>query len=99
MYDHAHCSSLFCLLNLTERTKKEIKNKKKQQEQNKQKKISDTWKLLPEHEQRNLLKEEEKARRFELREIKVNIWKKWRKETEDKNKETKENDKTHQEKC
>ena len=35
---------------LTERNKKEIKNKKKRQEQNTQKKISETWKLLPEHE-------------------------------------------------
>ena len=44
----------------------------------KQQRISDTWKKLPEHERRHFLAEEEKLRRFELREAKVNIWKKWR---------------------
>ena len=50
-----------------------------------QKKITKTWKKIPEHERRHLLAEKEKRRRLELREIKLNIWKKWRKE-EDKNK-------------
>ena len=45
----------------------------------KQKKIDETWKLIPEHERRKLLAEEAKNRRMELREVKVNIWKKWRK--------------------
>ena len=48
------------------------------------KKISETWNLLPETERRKLLAEEEKRRRLELRETKVNIWKKWRRR-EDKN--------------
>ena len=34
---------------------------------------------LPEHEQRKLLAKETKSRRMELREVKINIWKKWRK--------------------
>ena len=40
--------------------------------------ISETWNLLPETERRMLLVEEEKIRRLELRETKVNIWEKWR---------------------
>jgi hypothetical protein len=44
----------------------------------KQKKISESWKMLPEHEKKKFLIEEEKQRRMELRELKVNIWKKWR---------------------
>ena len=49
-----------------------------------QKKISETWNLLPETARRKSLAEEEKRRRLELRETKVNIWKKWRRR-EDKN--------------
>ena len=45
----------------------------------KQKNIDETWKLIPEHERRKLLAEKAKNRRMELREVKVNIWKKWRK--------------------
>ena len=48
----------------------------------KQKNIDETWKLIPEHERRKLLAEEAKNRRMELRELKVNIWKKWRKRSE-----------------
>ena len=48
----------------------------------KQKKINETWKLIPEHERRKLLAEEAKNRRMELREFKVNIWKKWRKRSD-----------------
>ena len=50
----------------------------------KQKKFNETWKLIPEHERRKILAEEEKIRRFELREAKINIWKKWRRK-EDQN--------------
>ena len=50
----------------------------------KQKKIDETWKLIPEHERRKLLAKEAKTRKMELREVKVNIWKKWRKRS-DKN--------------
>ena len=82
---------------LTERQKKEIKNMEKQaqarrksktEEKQKQKRINETWKLLPAHEQRQLIKEEEKRRLLELREMKLNIWKKWRREPEEKRKET-----------
>ena len=41
-----------------------------------QKKIDETWKLIPKHEQRKLLAEETRNRRMELREVKVDIWKK-----------------------
>ena len=91
---------------LTERQKKEIKNKQKQaantkekklKEKETQKKISETWRRIPEHEQRNLIKEEEKRRLWELREVKVNIWKKWRKETVEKKKENEAKNKTKQE--
>ena len=77
----------------TDRQKKERLNKKQQAEKRYkekatekqiQQKISDTWKRIPEHEQLHLLKEEEKKKRLELREIKVNVWKKWRKESIEK---------------
>ena len=91
---------------LTERQKKEQKNKLKQtekkqneQEANKQlqQKITETWKRIPEHEQIHMLKEEEKRRRMELREVKINVWKRWRKETDVRKKQTEETNKTHQE--
>jgi hypothetical protein len=44
----------------------------------KQQKITSTWKLLPEHEKKKFLLEEETRRRMELREAKINLWKKWR---------------------
>ena len=44
----------------------------------KQQKITSTWKLLPEHKRRKFLLEEEPRRRMELREAKINLWKKWR---------------------
>ena len=62
-----------------------------------QRKITSTWKLIPEHEKRNLIKEEEKRKLLELRDIKVNIWKKWRRETEEKKAETERNQKNNQE--
>ena len=67
---------------LTERQKKEQRNKLKQAEKKQkeketakqvQNKITETWKRIPEHERRHLLKEEEKRRRMELREVKINI--------------------------
>ena len=73
---------------LTERQKKEQKNKLKQAEKKQkeketdkqmQQKITESWKRIPEHERRHLLKEEEKRRRMELREVKINVWKRWRK--------------------
>ena len=59
-----------------------------------QMKITQTWNRLPEHEQRHLAKMEEKQRILDLREIKVNIWKKWRREDEQTRNEVK---KTHRE--
>ena len=44
-----------------------------------QKKITESWKRLPEHERRRLEKEETRRRKLELRDAKINIWKKWRK--------------------
>ena len=87
---------------LTERQKKEKRNREKQnaekieKEKKTQQKIKETWKRLPEHEQRHLLKEEETRRRFELREVKVNIWKKWRNEKEEKKKKLEESQKDNQ---
>ena len=85
---------------LTERKRKEALNRKKQvmegkaSERELQMKITQTWNRLPEHEQRHLVKMEEKQRILDLREIKVNIWKKWRREDEQTRNEVK---KTHRE--
>ena len=43
-----------------------------------QQKISDSLKRMPERERAQAQAEETKQRRMELREAKVNIWKKWR---------------------
>jgi hypothetical protein len=51
-----------------------------------QKKITESWNRLPEHEKRRLEKEEARRRKLELRDAKINIWKKWRRK--DKAKET-----------
>ena len=92
---------------LTVRQRKERLNKKNQLEKKfketaKEKetttKITKIWQRLPEHEKRHLLKEEEKRQRLEIREIKVNIWKKWRKESVKQRKENEERHKTNQEK-
>ena len=69
------------------RLKKKLENKNKRLEMARrnqletlarirQKKIDETWKLIPEHEQRKLLAEETRNRRMELREVEVNIWRK-----------------------
>ena len=69
----------------SERQQKEDKNKRLQIAKSKtsnfqtrtiQQKITQTLKLLPEHERRKVLAEEEKRRKFELREAKINMWKK-----------------------
>ena len=44
----------------------------------KQQRISDSLNRLPEHKRIHALAEENKQRRLDLREAKVNIWKKWR---------------------
>ena len=44
------------------------------------------------------MKEEETRRRMELREAKVNMWKRWRKEAADKKTATEDSHKTNQEK-
>ena len=54
--------------------------------------------MKTEHEKRNLLKEEEKRRRLELREMKLNIWKKWRKEPEEKKAQQATKNKNNQDK-
>ena len=54
--------------------------------------------MIPEHEQKQLIKEEEKRKRLELREAKVNLWKKWRKETTEKKIETEDSNKINQKK-
>ena len=91
---------------LTERQKKEKKNKieqeaarrKKGEENQKiQKKITETWKRIPEHERKHLMQEEERKRRFELREAKINVWKKWRRESAEKKKETEDSQRNNQE--
>ena len=73
----------------TEKQRKEEKNRRCQKantqsetigNQVRQQKIEKSMKLLPEHARMRAIKEEEKTRRIELREIKVNLWKKWRKE-------------------
>ena len=59
-----------------------------------QKKITENWNRLPESEKRHLEKEETKRRRLELREAKINIWKKWRrKEMTPRTKSKEETDK------
>ena len=58
----------------------ELKNSKEEKEL--QTRITETWKRIPEHEKRHLVKVEEKRKRLELREAKVNVWKRWRKEEE-----------------
>jgi hypothetical protein len=45
-----------------------------------QKKITETLKQLPAREREKALFEEERKRKFELKEMKENLWKKWRKE-------------------
>ena len=76
---------------LTERQKQEEKNKRQQKAKKMQEtetsksvqnKITTTWSRIPELEQRHMIAEEEKGRRFELREAKVNMWKRWRGEPE-----------------
>ena len=49
-----------------------------------QAKITETWGRLPKDQQKILQAEEATRRRFELREAKSNVWKKWRKK-KDKN--------------
>ena len=49
-----------------------------------QKKITESWKRLPEHERRRLEKEETRRRKLELRDAKINIWKKWRRKENSK---------------
>ena len=71
--------------------------KEKEIEKQIQHKITETWKRIPEHEKIHLLKEDEKKKRLELREIKVNVWKKWRKESKEKRKEVEEKQKRQQE--
>ena len=51
-----------------------------------QKRINETWNRLPECEKRHLMKQEEKRRLLELRQLKVNIWRKWRRKGEELNK-------------
>ena len=43
-----------------------------------QKKITEKWNRLLAHEKRHLEQEETRRRRLELRDAKLNIWKKWR---------------------
>ena len=56
--------------------KKETVQKLQQKKQ--QQKITETWKLLPASERKRLEKEEMKSRKLELRDAKINIWKRWR---------------------
>ena len=44
-----------------------------------QKKITENQTKLPEHDKKRRQQEETTIRRHELREAKINIWKKWRK--------------------
>ena len=47
-------------------------------------KITESWKRLPEHERRRLEKEEARRRKLEMRDAKINIWKKWRRKENSK---------------
>ena len=88
---------------MTERQKKESKNKRQQTAKNKkaqetsrliQNKFTSTRRRLTKHEKKRLLAEEENKKRFELREAKVNLLKKWRKEPEEQTRTTKTNHKS-----
>ena len=82
-------------LNKKNQLEKQFKEKTKERET--KEKITDIWKRLPEHEKIHLRKQEEKRQLLELREIKVNIWKKWRKEDENQRKEKEKEHKTNHE--
>ena len=57
-----------------------------------QKKVTEIWEKLPLDDKENFRREEERKKRFELREAKINIWKKWRgKETKPEGKTNIEN--------
>ena len=59
----------------------------------KQKKITEAWKKLPEVERNRYIEEEEKRKRLELKEMKSNIWKKWRGKEKKQDEKAKKNDK------
>ena len=62
-----------------------------------QQKITQTLKLLPEHERRKVSAEEEKRRKIELREAKIDVWKKWRQEPQEQISEKRKLQKQQQE--
>ena len=61
-----------------ERLREAARKKGKISEETMQRKISETWKTIPKNIQVPVQKTEEDARRRELRNVKENIWKKWR---------------------
>ena len=61
-----------------ERLRKAAKKKGKILEEKVQSKITETWKTIPKKMQESVKRTEEDARRRELRNVKENIWKKWR---------------------
>ena len=66
------------------RLKRAAQQKKETLKSLQQKKITESWKRLPEHERRKLEENETRKRRLELRDAKINIWKKWRGKKNDK---------------
>ena len=60
------------------------------QQKEKQRKITESWKRLPEFEKRQLKEEETRRRRLELRDAKINIWKRWRRKEEEPRTRTKD---------
>ena len=82
---------------LNKKNQLERQFKEKAMERETKEKITTIWKRLPAHERIHVMRQEEKKQRLELREIKINLWKKWRKEDENKRKEKEEEHKTNQE--
>ena len=67
-----------CKVAKNTRLRKQEKQKLETLKNLQQKKITESWKRLPEHERRRLEKEETRRSKLELRDAKINIWKKWR---------------------
>ena len=61
-----------------ERLRRAAEKKETSKERETQRKLTDTWKRIPQNERRKVECEESRARKLEMREIKENIWKKWR---------------------
>ena len=63
---------------LNKKNQLERQFKEKAMERETKEKITTIWKRLPAHERIHVMRQEEKRQRLELREIKINLWKKCR---------------------